>query len=238
VHTHFELVVVKVHTGHGRLGVGYTYPGGKGGRALHQVLVHDLAPALIGKAGDDIQGLWDFMNWHVHYVGRGGLAGFAVSALDLAFWDLRAKVRDEPLWRLLGGAGKSVMTYAGLIDLHYPLERHLQAVARELARGHTGLKIKLGRECLEDDLARARAIRDFVGRDADFMVEANRDIVKSCGSGSQAAIPRDCSWDSASGAGKPSTNRVPSRSRGTWRPSVARLLPCSRRPGAYRWRLC
>jgi len=173
VHTHFELVVAEVRTIDGAIGVGYTYTGGKGGRAIHQVIEHDLAPALIGKPADDIEDLWDFMNWHIHYVGRGGIAGFAVSAIDIALWDLRAKAQGLPLWRLLGGGGKPVRTYAGLIDLHYPLGQHLEIIARELDRGHTGIKIKLGRDSVEDDLARARAMREMIGPDADFMVDAN-----------------------------------------------------------------
>lgn len=173
VHTCFELVVAKVRTSDGALGVGYTYTGGKGGRAVHQVIVHDLAPALIGKPANDIADLWDFMNWHIHYVGRGGIAGFAVSAIDIALWDLRAKTQGDPLWRLLGGDGKPVVTYAGLIDLHCPLDRHLEVVTRELERGHTGVKIKVGRDSVEEDVARARAVRELIGPDADFMVDAN-----------------------------------------------------------------
>jgi len=173
VHTHFELVVAKVRTSNGAVGVGYTYTGGKGGRAIHQVIVHDLAPALIGKPADDVDDLWQSMNWHVHYVGRGGIAGFAVSAIDIALWDLRTKARGEPLWRLLGGDGKPVVTYAGLIDLHYPLDRHLEVVTRELERGHTGVKIKVGRESVQDDVARAGAVRELIGPDAAFMVDAN-----------------------------------------------------------------
>ena len=172
-HTHFELVVAKVRTSDGAEGTGYTYTGGKGGRAVHQVIVHDLASALIGKCPGDTERLLDFMNWHIHYVGRGGIAGFAVSAIDIAFWDLRAKRAGQPVWRLLGGEGTPVRTYAGLIDLHYPLERHLQVVEAELERGHTGIKIKVGRERLEDDMARARAVRDLIGSDREFMVDAN-----------------------------------------------------------------
>ena len=172
-HTHFELVAARVLLADGREGVGYTYTGGKGGRATHQVIAHDLAPALVGRDAANIDDLWDFMNWHIHYVGRGGIAGFAVSAVDIALWDLRARAAGVPLWELLGGDGKAVRTYAGLIDLHYPLERHKEVIARELERRHTGIKIKAGRNRLDDDLARARAVRDLIGPDVEFMVDAN-----------------------------------------------------------------
>ena len=97
-HTHFELVTATLRASDGAEGVGYTYTRGKGGRASHQVVAFELAPALVGMPVDDIDAIWDFMNWHIHYVGRGGVTGFAVSAVDIALWDLRAKHAGEPLW--------------------------------------------------------------------------------------------------------------------------------------------
>ena len=72
-HTHFELVTVTVALENGCRGTGYTYTGGKGGRAIHAMVKYDLAPALIGKDGSDIEEIYDFMEWHIHYVGRGGM---------------------------------------------------------------------------------------------------------------------------------------------------------------------
>ena len=172
-HTHFELVVAKARSSDGIEGVGYTYTGGKGGRAAHQVVVHDLTPGLIGKPAAPGEELLDYMNWHIHYVGRGGIAGFAVSAIDIALWDLHAKAAAQPLWQLLGGDGKPVKTYAGLIDLHYAEERHLEIIQGELDRGHTGIKIKVGRETVAQDVARATAVRELIGPDTTFMVDAN-----------------------------------------------------------------
>ncbi|HJN18382.1 MAG TPA: mandelate racemase/muconate lactonizing enzyme family protein [Armatimonadota bacterium] len=172
-HTHFELIIAKVRCIDGALGVGYTYTGGRGGRAIHQVITHDLAPALVGRPASEIAELWEFMNWHIHYVGRGGIAGFAVSAVDIALWDLMARRAEQPLWELLGGEGKPVRTYAGLIDLHYPLDRHLDAISGELDRGHTGIKIKIGRDTIAEDMARARAVRGLIGPETEFMVDAN-----------------------------------------------------------------
>jgi len=65
-HTHFELVTVTVTLENGCLGTGYTYTGGKGGRAIHATIKHDLAPVLIGKDGSAIMETYDFMEWHIH----------------------------------------------------------------------------------------------------------------------------------------------------------------------------
>eukprot|EP00729_Bicosta_minor_P005570 gene5570-21295_t len=96
-HTHFELIVVKVVTAAGNTGCGYTYTGGRGGRAIHAMLVHDLAPVLVGMDASRIEACWDTMNWHAHYVGRGGILSFAISAVDIALWDLKCKKAGEPV---------------------------------------------------------------------------------------------------------------------------------------------
>jgi len=90
-HTHFELITVTVHDTDGNEGTGYTYTGGKGGRAIVAMLEHDLKPFLLGKHAIDVESLYDAMQTHVHYVARGGIASFAISAMDIALWDLRGK---------------------------------------------------------------------------------------------------------------------------------------------------
>jgi L-alanine-DL-glutamate epimerase-like enolase superfamily enzyme len=104
-HTHFEVITTTIKLEDGREGTGYTYTGGRGGSSILALIVTDLTPYLIGKDGDQVEALNEGMNWHIHYVGRGGIASFAVSAIDIALWDLRGKLRDEPLWKMAGGAG-------------------------------------------------------------------------------------------------------------------------------------
>jgi len=87
-HTHFELITATVRLDDGSEGTGYTYTGGKGGHAIRAMIEHDLTPMLIGRDATDIDALYDAMQWHVHYVGRGGIASFAISAIDIGLWDL------------------------------------------------------------------------------------------------------------------------------------------------------
>jgi hypothetical protein len=122
-HTHFELVTATVVTADGQRGVGYTYTGGKGGRSIAELLRCDLRPYLCGQDPRCIEALWAGMAKEVHYVGRGGVASFAISAVDIALWDLRCRAMGEPLWRALGGAARSCRCYAGGIDLAYPLPK-------------------------------------------------------------------------------------------------------------------
>ena len=172
-HTHFELVTVTVTLENGCRGTGYTYTGGKGGRAIHAMVKYDLAPALIGKDGSDIEEIYDFMEWHIHYVGRGGIAAFAISAVDIALWDIRCKTAGKPLWQMAGGTSNTTKAYCGGIDLAFPLEKLLTSIRGYLDRGYNAVKIKVGRQDFEEDVARVKAVRELIGAETAFMVDAN-----------------------------------------------------------------
>ena len=116
----FELVTVRVRDRDGAEGLGYTYTVGAGGGAMQQLIARDLGPLLEGADETRIEALWQKLWWAVHYVGRGGLAVHAISAIDTALWDLMARRRGLPLWRLLGGHDPQVPAYAGGIDLSIP----------------------------------------------------------------------------------------------------------------------
>ena len=96
-HTHFELITVTIRTTDGQEGTGYSYTGGKGGYAIKAMIDYDLAPFLLGKKANAIEALYEAMGWHVHYVARGGIASFAISAIDIALWDIRCKSAGLPL---------------------------------------------------------------------------------------------------------------------------------------------
>jgi L-alanine-DL-glutamate epimerase-like enolase superfamily enzyme len=171
--THFELVTVRLRAGDGADGLGYTYTVGAGGAAVRSLFERDLAPLLLGEDETEISRLWERMWWGLHYVGRGGLAGLAISAVDIALWDLRGRRHGLPLWRLLGGHRPRVRAYAGGIDLDFPLDRLLDQTRENLGRGFRAIKMKVGRPRLADDLARVRAVRELLGPDTPLMVDAN-----------------------------------------------------------------
>ncbi|HZY67334.1 MAG TPA: mandelate racemase/muconate lactonizing enzyme family protein, partial [Devosia sp.] len=172
-HTHFELVTVTIRLADGSEGTGYTYTGGKGGRAIRSIVEHELTPFLLDKDGADIDGIYDGMWWHIHYVGRGGITAFAMSAVDIALWDLRGKREGKPLWELAGGASRTARAYRGGIDLAFPLPQLLGNMESYLAAGFNAVKIKVGQPALADDVERVRAVRDLIGPDITFMVDAN-----------------------------------------------------------------
>ncbi|MBC6407495.1 MAG: mandelate racemase/muconate lactonizing enzyme family protein [Rhodobacteraceae bacterium] len=172
-HTHFELITATVRLADGCEGTGYTYTGGKGGRAIAAMITHDLAPFLIGQEGAEVEALYDAMQWHMHYVARGGIASFAISALDIALWDARGKGCGKPLWQMAGAHGRHCKAYAGGIDLNFPLEKLIAQTNGYLAAGYNGVKIKVGQPDLATDITRVAAIRDVLGPERAFMVDAN-----------------------------------------------------------------
>lgn len=172
-HHFFELITATVRLSDGSEGTGYTYTGGKGGHAIVAMIDHDLAPFLIGQQAENVEDLYEAMQWHVHYVARGGIASFAISAVDIALWDLRGKRTGQPLWHMAGGAGRSCKAYCGGIDLGFDLPKLLSSVQGYLDRGFNGVKIKIGQPTLAEDVNRIKAVRELIGPDIAFMVDAN-----------------------------------------------------------------
>jgi len=141
----FELITARVRDADGAEGVGYTYTVGAGGGAVNAPIARDLAPRLRGREAERIEELWQTMWWALHYGGRGGFAALAISALDIALWDLRARRQRVPLWRLLGGYDARVPCYAGGIDLDFSLDALLKQTDDNLGRGFRAIKMKVGR---------------------------------------------------------------------------------------------
>lgn len=172
-HDNFELITATVTMADGRKGTGYTYTGGIGGTAIVNMLRNDLIPRLIGKELNDVKEMNSYMCQCIHYVARGGIASFAISALDIAFWDVDLKTKNIAIADAFGNRDEKVRTYYGGIDLMLSEKELLENIEKQLAKGHTAVKIKVGRENEEEDIQRVKAVRKLIGNDAIFMVDAN-----------------------------------------------------------------
>lgn len=169
----FQLVTVRLRDADGIEGLGYCYTVGAGGLAIRSLIDVDFWPLLAEADLGQIDDIWQQMWRRVHYVGRGGLASFAISAVDIALWDLKARRAQTPLWRLLGGTESRVPVYAGGIDLQFTLDELLAQTDEFLSRGFRAIKIKVGRPELAEDVSRVAAVRERVGPDIALMVDAN-----------------------------------------------------------------
>tara|TARA_Y100000590_G_scaffold459608_1_gene617128 strand:+ start:708 stop:1811 length:1104 start_codon:yes stop_codon:yes gene_type:complete len=170
----FALITVEISCGKSISGLGYTYTVSSiGGRAVYDLAVEDLAPLLLGKNPFYTEKLWDEMYWHLHFVGRGGLSSFAIAAVDIALWDLKAKYSNLPLHNLLGGTTDRVQAYAGAIDLDLSIDELLKQTEGFLQEGFKAIKTKIGHADHDHDINRVKALRKEVGPEIVLMADAN-----------------------------------------------------------------
>ena len=113
----------------------------------------------------------------LHFVGYAGLSMIAVSGLDMAAWDALAKAAGVPLCVLLGGSLGPVKAYnSNGLWLQEPKAVAAEAIELREEGGFAGLKLRLGRERLRDDLATVAAVRQAVGEDMQLMVDFNQGL--------------------------------------------------------------
>jgi len=169
----FELNTVRLRDADGAEGVGYTFTVGRNGAAVDAILAREFPEIMNGEEADHVERLWQKAWWALHYGGRGGPTVLAISAFDMALWDLKAKRAGLPLWNYLGGFDPNVPCYAGGIDLDLPLDKLLRQTDDNLAKGFRAIKMKVGRKRLSEDVERVRAMREHLGDGFPLMVDAN-----------------------------------------------------------------
>ncbi len=170
-----SLLLARITAADGVEGVGWTYSHGSSGRGMKEAIDTLLAPRLIGEDLDYIERLWDRM-WRSVFpnVTMAGITAVALAPLDIALWDLAGKVADKPIFRLLGGYRDSVPAYGSGLDLAYSTEELLDEVENFIGQEYWGVKIKIGRERLDEDVQRLRAVRQSIGPHTPLMVDANQ----------------------------------------------------------------
>jgi L-alanine-DL-glutamate epimerase-like enolase superfamily enzyme len=160
------MVTVTVEAG-GKTGFGYSYCD----RAAVALCQGVLAEALVSLDAMDIENAWGAMNRAVRNIGRPGIASCAISAVDVALWDLKARLLDLPLALLLGRARHIVPVYGSGGFTSYDIGRLGQQLADWAAQGCQWVKMKVGRH-LADDIARVQAAKRAIGN-ATLFVDAN-----------------------------------------------------------------
>jgi L-alanine-DL-glutamate epimerase-like enolase superfamily enzyme len=191
----FELNTVRIRDADGAEGVGYTFTVGRNGAAIDTILARELPEIMDGEEADEIERLWHKAWWALHYGGRGGPTVLALSAFDMALWDLKAKRAHLPLWKALGGFDAKVPCYAGGIDLDLPLDKLLRQTDDNLAKGFRAIKMKVGRANLFEDVERVKAMREHLGAGFPLMADANMKwSVDGAIRAARALQPFDLTW--------------------------------------------
>ncbi len=160
------IVVVQAHAA-GRTGVGYSYAHA----AAAQVIAETLAPAVTGRDAFAVEQRWRDMYAAVRNVGRKGLVSYAVSAVDIALWDLRARLLDVSAATFLG-AHEAVPVYGSGGFTSYSVQQLYDQLSAWVGSGTPRVKMKVGRDS-DRDAARVAAARDAIGDGAELYVDAN-----------------------------------------------------------------
>ena len=161
-------VVLVEATAGGRQGIGFSYADVSTGKLIESLL----ADVVKGVNAFDVAGAHAAMLHQIRNLGRPGIASMAISAVDNALWDLKARLFDCSLLDLLGAARESAEIYGSGGFTSYSIE-HLQRQLDGWAQGGIkSVKMKIGRDP-GADLDRVRAARKAVGPDVSLFVDAN-----------------------------------------------------------------
>lgn len=161
------IVVCEVHAG-GETGLGYTY----GDVATGKLIESALADVVCGRDALEVGAAWEAMSRALRNIGRPGVGMMAVAAVDIALWDLKARLLDRPLATVLDARHDAVPVYGSGGFTSYSLERIREQLGGWAAQGIPRVKLKVSREP-ERDPARLDAAREAVGPDTELYVDAN-----------------------------------------------------------------
>lgn len=173
---HRWYMLVRIRDTDGVVGTGFCYAGSDGG-TIPAIAVRDLFNVvLMGADSTRTTGLWDQMYNLALLHGRAGSVMRAISAVDIALWDLNSRRAQLPLWQYLGAhSSESVPAYAS--GGYYLEDKGLDGLADEIesyvASGYGAVKIKVGRVTPSEDAARIAVAREVLGPDRILMLDAN-----------------------------------------------------------------
>ena len=161
------LVVVLARAG-GSVGIGYTY----GDAAVARLIDSKLAPAVTGADALAPAAAWRAMFTKIRNAGQPGIGAMAVSATDIALWELKAKLLRQPLYRILPAFRDEVQVYGSGGFTNYPFGRLVEQVTEWGRAGIPRMKLKTSRDP-DADPGRLSAVRKAVGDDPELFADAN-----------------------------------------------------------------
>ncbi len=169
-----QFVFVEIHTGAGITGYGLT--GDLQVYGVRDFINRQLAPFLKGKNALDTEARWQemFLTFNPRY--QTGAWSSAVSAIDIALWDIKGKHFNTPVWRLLGGAKQKVPAYITFGLLDYDRQQLAEVARRFQADGQDKFKMVVAIDNghnVAEDAARVKAVREAIGDQPDLMIDAN-----------------------------------------------------------------
>jgi L-alanine-DL-glutamate epimerase-like enolase superfamily enzyme len=171
-----EYCLVRVRDRDGVEGVGYCYAVNTSGRLLQVAVTDLLAPLLLGQDSWRVEGLWRDMYQEALLQGRAGAVLRALSALDIALWDLNARSVGQPLYKLLGATVLDKVPAYASGGYYWPgkTDDDLAAEMRAFVdQGYKAVKIKVGKLTPGQEAERVGKVRAAIGPDVHLMLDAN-----------------------------------------------------------------
>jgi L-alanine-DL-glutamate epimerase-like enolase superfamily enzyme len=172
-----EFVTLRVGTDAGVEGIGYTFFGAALTRALKQA-VDDLGALTVGEDPLRNEAITAKLRAAAAGSGPGGILTLALSAIDIALWDIKGKAANQPLWRMIGGTRERVPTYAsGALMRTFPLDHLVKAAPRLVEKGFRQMKTQLalpGDTSPGIEVDRIRRVRESIGPEIDLMCDINQ----------------------------------------------------------------
>jgi L-alanine-DL-glutamate epimerase-like enolase superfamily enzyme len=172
-------VVLRLRTDAGITGWAHSsfgmIPGGP--RVVQAILQEEIKPVLMGKDPSFPRRIRADLWKALEYQGVGGVAQFAVAAVDIAIWDILGKNAGLPVYKMLGAYRDRMPVYSmcgWYYDNDADLSRFRRAVEAAVEQGYHAVKIKVGRSSLDDDVKRIRLALDIIGKGRRLMVDANQ----------------------------------------------------------------
>src|SRR5581483_9310350 len=152
----------------GKIGLGYTYADSATAAVIHNQL------ATVIKGADAMSPAASYMiMWrHIRNLGRPGICSMAISAVDCALWDLKARLLDLPLVTLLGQVRAGAPIYGSGGFTSYSNQQLAKQLGGWVEQGIPRVKMKIGRNS-KQDIERVRVAREAIGSDAELYVDAN-----------------------------------------------------------------
>jgi L-alanine-DL-glutamate epimerase-like enolase superfamily enzyme len=172
-------VVLRLRTDAGITGVASSSFGmiGGGPRVVQSILENEIKPVLTGKDPAFPKRIREELWKALEYQGVGGVTQFAIAAVDIAVWDIVGKNAGMPVWKMLGAYRDRMPVYS-MCGWYYDNDADLSHFRRQIStameQGYRGVKIKVGRNGIDDDVRRIRATLDITGKERRVMVDANQ----------------------------------------------------------------
>jgi mandelate racemase len=174
--TEWPLILIDLITEEGPVGRSYLEPYVVKSMRYLVPALHDFGELLKGRRVAPLE-FFDAARKSLHFVGYEGLSMIAASGLGMAAWDVLAKAANQPLCVLLGGSVGPVKSYnSNGLWLNDPKAVASEALELRDEGGFTGLKLRLGRDRMSDDLTTLDAVRKTVGDDMHLMVDFNQGL--------------------------------------------------------------